>query len=333
MSSAKEMETASAESIDDFVLPFSTVNSGMIGRIVRLGPLANTVLGRHNHPQVVSEVLGQTLVLAALLGSALKFKGGLIVQLQTDGPVRLVVANYETPGRLRGYAGFDAERVSAFDGHQGPVDPADIIGIGHLALTIDQGEAMDRYQGVVSLGKGGVVEAAQNYFRQSEQLPTFLRLAVARHRIPRAQNSGDDANKDGWQWRASGLLLQHVSPVGGTSQEYHGGGELEQDFLGEDDDHWRRVETLAATVEDHELLDPTLSAERLLYRLFHEEGVRVSAGTELDDFCRCSRERVATFLKTFQDDNISDLLDDDGKVTITCEFCSTSYQFDPEPNK
>jgi len=322
---------ATAELVDDFVLPFTTVNSGMVGRVVRLGTVANTILGRHDHPERVSEALGQALALTAMLGSALKFTGNLILQTQTDGPLSMLVASYESPGRLRGYAGFNPEELNTLDKLQDKATPLQLTGRGQLALTIDPGKSMERYQGIVSMDEGGLTEAALNYFRQSEQLPTFVRLAVARHRVgtPTAESEGG-APAEGWQWRAGGILIQHVSPIGGKPRDLADGREIEGSIIGEADDDWRRVEMLASTVEDHELLDPTLSAERLLYRLFHEEGVRVTPGIPLDEYCRCSRDRVASFLQTFKGDNISDLRDAEGKVTITCEFCSTSYQFDPD---
>lgn len=308
---------------DDFVLPFNTVKSGMMGRIVRLGDVADTILGRHDHPEAVSELLGQAIALTAMLGASLKFEGALTVQSSTDGPVGMFVVGYETPGRLRAYASFDADRVAAYATSEAPAAAAEasLLGTGHLALTIDPGARMDRYQGIVALEHGGLAEAAHSYFRQSEQLPTFVRLAVARHRLPGSEGGGD-----GWHWRAGGIIVQHVSPEGGKPPLEDEAGNL---LMGEDDDHWRRVAMLAATVEDHELLDPTLSPERLLYRLFHEEGVRVAAPTPLEVYCRCSRDRVASFLKTFEDDNISDLQDADGNVTVTCEFCNTAYRFDP----
>jgi len=314
---------------DDFVLPFNTVKSGMTGRVVRLGAVADTILGQHDYPLAVSELLGQALALSAMLGTALKFDGDLTIQSQTDGAVGMFVTNFASPGSLRGYASFDADRVAGIEAGDSPPDQAALIGQGLLALTIDPGEGMERYQGVVALEGGDLAGAAHTYFRQSEQLPTFVRLAVARHHV-----AGTDGRASGWQWRAGGLIVQHISPVGGKPPD-----ESETEtgaattLFGEDDDHWRRVEMLASTVEDHELLDPMLSPERLLYRLFHEEGVRVIEPAPLEAYCRCSRERVAAFLKTFADENISDLRDEDGNVTVTCEFCGAAYRFEPETGR
>ena len=311
---------------DDYVLPFTTDKSRALGRLIRLGPVADEILTRHGYPEAVCAVLGQALALTGMLGSTLKFEGNLILQTRSDGPLGFFIANYEAPGRLRGYASFDEGGTEAL-ANENSADHGRLIGTGHLALTIDPGGEMDRYQGIVSLDRDDLSTAANTYFRQSEQLPTFVRLAVARHH---------SSATGGWQWRAGGIMVQYVSPIGGHVPDededdpaaYGGAGWL----VGEREDDWRRVSLLAATVEDHELLDPTLPSERLLYRLFHEEGVRASGPIAFETFCRCSRERVAAFLETFQGEDISELKDEDGRVTITCEFCNKAYKFDPVEN-
>ncbi len=304
---------------DDYILPFSTDRSRAMGRLVRLGPLADEILKRHDYPEPASEVLGQALALTAMLGSTLKFDGNLIVQTSSNGPLGMMVVNFEAPGRLRGYASVDAEALAAFKGD----DPGHgrLLGSGHLALTIDPGGHMDRYQGIVSLDGTGLTVAANSYFRQSEQLPTFLHLAIARH-----HTAGDGD----WHWRAGGVMVQYVSPVGGRPPEADDDSGNAAWLVGEHEEDWQRVSMLAETVEDHELLDPTLAPERLLYRLFHEEGVRAGQPVPLESFCRCSRERVETFLATFKGDDIHDMKDDDGKVAITCEFCNSVYKFEAD---
>jgi molecular chaperone Hsp33 len=305
---------------DDYVLPFSTDKSRALGRLVRLGPIADAILKRHDYPDAVSEVLGQALALTGMLGSTLKFDGNLILQSQTDGPLGFLVANFEAPGKLRGYASFDTARraeITAQAKHHGA-----LLGNGHLALTIDPGGYMDRYQGIVSLEGQDLSAAANTYFRQSEQLPTLVRLAIARHH--------DATSGDGdWHWRAGGIMVQYVSPVGGRQSDDEDEGGNANWLIGEREEDWQRVSMLAATVEDHELLDPTLSPERLLFRLFNEEGVRASKPLPLETFCRCSRERVGTFISTFQADDIDGMLDDTGKIAITCEFCNEVYRFEP----
>ena len=304
---------------DDLVLPFRTGGSGVTGRLVRLGPLVDQVLSRHAYPEPVSVALGQALALTALLGTALKFNGKLILQTKTDGPLGFLVADYESPnlqqpGRLRGYAAFDAERAATLAAK----DQGNLLGTGHMALTIDPGGHLDRYQGIVSMEGKPLTVAAHTYFRQSEQLPTFIRLAVARHYV---------AAEKMWAWRAGGLMLQYVSLEGGIPQAAAANVEEQDRLVGEDTDDWQRTVILAQTVEDHELLDPMLSPDQLLYRLFHEEGVRVHPSIPLDVYCQCSAERVETLLKSFGAGELADMREDDGAVAVTCEFCRSTYRF------
>ncbi len=216
----------------------------------------------------MSQLLGEAVALTALLGAALKFEGKFILQASTDGPVDLLVADYQVPGGLRGYARFSPERLAAL-----PPDGR-LLGDGHLAMTIDRGLETERYQGVVPLEGESLTEAADTYFRQSEQLPTFIKLAVARHY--RAGSAGVRP----WTWRAGGLLVQKLTREGGRSVG------REAAFAEED---WTRAKALAETVEDHELLDPMLPPDRLLYRLFHEEQVRAYRAIPLENYCSCSR--------------------------------------------
>jgi len=310
---------------DNLVLPFRTVRSGIAGRVVRLGKVVDTILGRHDYPPEVSRVLGEALALTALLGTALKFDGKLILQTRTDGALDFLVADFEVPGRLRGYASFDAGRIEALAGEGACTVTDKLLGRGHLAMTIDPGGDMDRTQGIVGLDGESLSAAALTYFRQSEQLPTFIRLAVARHYLAGASGAAGS-----WQWRAGGLLLQHVTPEGGAPRPaVEGAGEERGLLVGEVDDHWQRVTMLAATVEDHELLDPMLAPERLLFRLFHEEGVRVFETRPIEEHCRCSRERVGAMLASFPEADLTDMREADGAISVTCEFCNTTYRFAP----
>lgn len=304
---------------DDLIMPFRTELSGVFGRVVRLGPVIDSVLCRHDYPEPVSRVLGEAVALTALLGSSLKFDsafdGRLILQTKTDGPIGLLVVDFEEPGGVRAYASFDKARVNSL-GRTALTEPGRLLGTGHLAMTIDPGGHLERYQGIVALDGSGLSEAAHAYFRQSEQIPTFLRLAVARH------YAGGS-----WQWRAGGLLVQYVPPVeeGASSED-----ENEHALVGEEDERWTGTRTLAATVEDHELLDPTLTPERLLYRLFAEEGVRAFPAVSLKEHCRCSRERVSNLLGSFGASELEDMREPDGAITVTCEFCNAKYRFQTE---
>lgn len=297
---------------DDLVLPFSTDRSGLKGRVVRLGPAVDTILSRHNYPDVVSEALGQALALTAMLGSPLKPGGRLGIQTKTDGAIRFLLADYEAPGRLRGYASFDAGRVEETTRQSPPAPQGQLIGSGHLAMTLDKGLGEESYQGVVALDGQSLSSAALTYFRQSEQLPSYVRLAVARVRAAGSVN---------WQWRAGGLLAQHLS----ASMDETAPAASESV-----DEDWQRARILAATTEDHELLDPLLAPERLLFRLFHEEDVRVFKPQKVEVHCRCSRERVQMFLTGFKPEDLEDLREPDGRLSVTCEFCNTAYLFDPE---
>lgn len=311
-----DTQTASvlAERQDDIVIPFRTEKSRALGRLVRLGSSVDTVLSRHGYPDAVSEVLGQALALTAMLSVAMKPGGKLSLQTKTDGPLRVLISDIELPGRLRGYASFDAEQIAELcKGGARPTQSA-LFGAGHLALTFDPGDGREAHQGVVPLEGSSLTAAAHTYFRQSEQLPTLIRLAVARHRIGGAA--------DGWHWRAGGLMIQHLDA---DTDDDAGAGKPSREANNED---WQRARILAATVEDHELLDPTLASERLLLRLFNEEGVRIFPRQPVHAHCRCSRERVMMFLSRFGREELSDMQEPGGGLGVTCEFCSTKYHFD-----
>ncbi len=316
MLSTESAKTA-AVSPDNLVLPFRTVESDVIGRVIRMGSVVDVILSRHAYPEPVSHALGEAITLTAMLGSALKDNAKLILQTKTDGALDFLVSDFEAPGKVRGYANFN-KADAALAGLKGRGDQGTLLGSGHLAMTIDPGIGRDSYQGIVGLEKEPLITAAHTYFRQSEQLPTFIRLAVARH---------FDGSTRAWHWRAGGLMIQQLPREGGSKLE----GEAHDASLeGEDDENWNRAQHLAATVEDHELIDPTLSPERLLYRLFHEEGVRVVPATELVEACRCSRERLEVYLKRFGAEELADMREPDGAITATCEFCSRKYRFAPD---
>lgn len=306
----------SDEGRDDRVLPFAVEPLDLRGRVVRLGASVDRILGQHDYPAPVARLLGEAAVLTALLGSALKFDGRLQLQTRSDGLVNMLVVDFDAPDGLRGFARFDAERLAEV----GPT--AELLGKGHLALTIEQGNEMARYQGIVALEGQGLEAAAHQYFRQSEQIPTFVRLAVA-----------ESLTGAGMEWRAGGLMVQFL-PASRERQvmpDLPPGDAPEGTFVPEmkEDDAWVEAKALAATVEDHELVDPTLSSERLLYRLFHERGVKVFETQNVRASCRCSRERIANMLKSFTPDERKDMVGDNGKIGVTCEFCSTFREFEP----
>jgi molecular chaperone Hsp33 len=303
---------------DDLVLPFRTVKSDVVGRVIRLGRVVDTILSRHAYPEPVSHALGQALALTAMLGTALKPGAKLILQTKTDGPLDFLVADFVAPGKLRGYASFDKADLRLAE-TKGRGDQGGLLGKGHVAMTIDPGDEGNRYQGVVPLEHEPLVEAAHTYFRQSEQLPTFIRLAVARHY---GQHGGDV--RPSWSWRAGGLMIQQLPRAGGRRPP-----AAELDVSDDDEENWNRARHLAATVEDHELLDPMLAPERLLYRLFHEEGVRVTPPSALEAACRCSRERIHGYLTRFGPEELQGMCEPTGDIAVTCEFCSRKYRFAP----
>jgi molecular chaperone Hsp33 len=278
-----------------------------------MGPAISSILGKHAYPEAVSALLGEAMTLTTMLGAALKFDGKFILQTSSQGPVNFLVAHYYAPGNIRGYASFDE---SAFDASSAEVSSAGqgLLGDGHLAMTIDQGPEMERYQGIVPLEGGSLSETADLYFRQSEQLPTFIKIAIARH-----YEGGRDDRPGSWSWRAGGLMVQKLTGEGGAARS--NGHDLE--------DAWTRAQLLAATVEDHELLDPLLAPERLLYRLFHEEQVRALETRPISAFCQCSRERVEQMLASFSRGEIEDMIEG-GRVQVTCQFCNAHYAFEPD---
>ena len=291
---------------DDLVQPFRIDPFALRGRLVRLGPTVDRILSQHDYPEPVAAILGEAIALAVVLAGALKYDGIFTLQTKSDGPVRLIVADVSTEGAVRGYAQYDAERLGEIGVRPGqsPSVPQ-VIGGGYIAFTVDQGEDTERYQGIVELVGGTLAECAQHYFRQSEQIQAGIKLSAAR------------AGPDG-AWRAGGLMLQRVPPEGGYS------------VIADDvEDGWRRAMVLMSSATAAELVDPELPPRRLLFRLFHEEQVRVFRTHPLEARCRCSRERIARILRAFPTEDIEDMQKDE-VTTVTCEFCNTRYEFAPE---
>lgn len=307
----------SATPIDDAVIPFEVAPLDLRGRLIKLGPTLNELLARHDYPAPVSRLLGEAILLTVLLGSTLKFEGRFSLQTQSDGPVSLLVVDFRSPDRLRAYARFDGKRI---DGDQ---TPADLLGRGHLAFTIDQGAHTNRYQGLVALDGSGLEAAAHEYFLRSEQIPTRVRLAVGEE-----LRSGGGRN-----WRAGGMLLQFLPKVSERARPADlppgDAPEGTAPHLVPEDDAWVEGQSLIGTVEDVELIDPALSGERLIWRLFNERGVRVFEAQPVHAQCSCSREAVAAMLASFTHQDRVDMVED-GRIKVTCEFCSSVYEFDPK---
>ena len=309
---------------DDTILPFAVKALDLRGRIVRLGAAVDAILTSHDYPTPVAKLLGEAIVLTVMLGSALKFDGRFILQTQSDGPVRMLVVDFTSPGKVRACARFDAERVAKAIA-AGAAAPGQLLGHGHLAMTIDQGPEMSRYQGLVPLEGGDLERAAHEYFARSEQIPTRVRLAVA-------EEFRAGANGARRHWRAGGILLQFLpaSPERARQADLHPGDAPPgtAPHVVPDDEAWVEGRSLVATVGDIELIDPALSSERLAYRLFHERGVRVFRAAPVNAQCSCSRDSVENMLKSFSQEDRDDMVED-GRITVTCEFCSSTYVFAP----
>ena len=317
------MSGGTLEGSDDVVLPFAVEPLDIRGRAVRLGEAVDALLARHAYPDPVARAVGEAAALTALLGASLKLAGRFQLQTKSDGPLSMLVVDFDAPDRLRAYARFDAERLAAL----GPQPRSgDLLGDGILAMTVDQGSDASRYQGVVALDGQGFAEAAHQYFRQSEQIPTRVKLAVA-----------EEFAGGRRRYRAGGILIQFLpaSPERARAADLppgdRPGGDLDTADADEppEDDAWTEAKALVATVEDHELVDPQVSSERLLYRLFHERGVRVFEPQPVREACRCSRDRIMSMMRNFSAGDRHDMIGDDGRIRVTCEFCSRSYDLDP----
>lgn len=288
---------------DDLAAAFQIDGWPVRGRIVRLGDAIDAILSAHDYPEPVAALLGEACALAALVGSSLKFEGRLIVQAQGDGPVRYVVADYDTEGHLRGYCRFDPDEVAAASTGFARPGAKTLLGGGTFAMTLDRGPDFERTQGITPIEGESLSLCAEHYFQQSEQVPTRVRLAVGQ------VLAGDRAG-----WRAGGAMIQMIAS---------------DDARGSTEEVWERTEALFQTVGDDELIDPTVPPETLLYRLFHEDGVRLEAARPLSAVCRCSEDRIVSVLGSFSPEERADMVEPDGKIHVTCECCATVYSIDP----
>ena len=309
---------------DDHVVPFQVEGLDVRGRAVQLGPMLDAILERHSYPAPVARLLAEVIALTVLLGTSLKFEGKFTVQTKGDGPVDLLVADFATPENVRAYARFDQtlldKAVAA-----GEIEPEQLLGKGMLAFTIDQGKYSQPYQGIVALDGATLEDIAGTYFRQSEQIPTRVRLAAAE------LFDRDETGKPRHRWRAGGLVAQFLpeAPERMRQPDLHGGDGDTSARHYADDDAWAEARSLVETIHADELTDPLVGTERLLFRLFHERGVRVYEPRAVFDRCSCSREKIKSVLTGFSAEEI-DASQEEGQVAVTCEFCSTTYRFEVE---
>ena len=306
------------ETLGEGVYPFEIADTAVRGKVVRLGDAVDTILTRHNYPDRVSELLGEAAALTCLLGADLKNQGKLILQTRGNGPISMLVADYTAGGGLRGYAagrngGFESDGKNKADQEGDDLHGRALLGEGYIAFTIDYGPDTDRYQGVTPLEGETLRDCALGYFDRSEQIPTALHLAVGRVQTP-----GESA-----KWRAGGIILQHVPSEGGGDES--GAPRARK----QDEDLWERASTLLATTQADELLDPNLAPNDLLYRLFHEDGVKVFEPRPVAFMCSCSREKIEAVLNGYDAATRAEMAED-GVIYAKCEFCNETYAFPVE---
>ncbi len=296
----------------DKALPFQLDALGVRGRLVRLGPSLDEVIERHGYPLAVARPLAEAMVLCATLATSLKYDGIFTLQITGDGPIRLLVTDLTTDGALRGYAQFDSWKLAIALGAGNSEAPEGYVpklfGRGRLAFTVDQGQNTQRYQGVVPLEGATLADCAHTYFRQSEQLPTGIKIVARR-----------SEDKGVGHWRAASLMVQQMP-------EFDAGRiDVDRDQREED---FRKSVILMASATEREMLDPALPGDTLLYRLFHEDHPRRFEAKPFTARCRCSRERIDRVLRSIKREELGDLRDPQGKVVVKCEFCSTEYVYD-----
>lgn len=308
---------------DDTVLPFQLDQSGIRGRVVRLDGVLDQVLHQHAYPPVIESLVAEMALLTALIGQSIKLRWKLSLQVRGKGAARLIATDYYgpqeegAPARIRAYASFDDERLDA------EADPYGQIGDGYFAMMLDQGEGMVPYQGFTPIAGGSLSACAETYFAQSEQLPTRFSLTFGRSSAP----------GEGEHWRAGGVMLQHMPNVGGVAAQ---GGSGEGGLLGHADilsgaesEDWTRANLLLDTVEELELIGPTVAPTDLLVRLFHEEGPRVFEAQPVRFGCSCSEDKVRSAMSIYSQKDIATMTTAAGVVTADCQFCGAHYELDP----
>lgn len=284
----------------DTILPFMIEASGLRGRLVRLDTVLDKILEAHGYLAPVAHLTGELATMAVMLGSMLKYDGVFTLQIQSEGAVKMLVSDFTSSGDLRACATLNNDQAAT-------AELGRLLDKGYMAFTVDQGENTERYQGIVELRPGGLLESMQAYFTQSEQIRTGIRMVVA-------QVEG--------RWRGAAIMLQDMPEEGGVIAP-------EGPSISTEDDNWRRAMILLQTCADDELLSLSCSGEELLFRLFHEDGVRVFESRPVQKGCRCTMEKINGILSTMSPEDIAHMTDN-GQITVTCEFCNHDFSFDPE---
>lgn len=286
------------------------IDGGVVrGRAIRMGDMLDQAVGHDRYPDAVARILGEAVLISGLVARSLKFDGRLFVQAHgtNEGAISMLIAECTTDGHVRAYARFDQASLDRILAETPNPDAKVLMGGGTFAMTIDQGNDMDRYQGLSAIDGASLGDCAEHYFRQSEQIPTRVQLAVGQVQVPGAEA----------QWRGAGLMVQRIA------------GDAAR---GDAEESWTMAKAVMATLNDVELLDPDLATDDLLYRLFHEQGVSRLEPKDIVAKCSCSRERLYNTMKTFDDSAVADMMQD-GKITANCEYCDTDYVFTPEDLK
>ena len=306
---------------DDTVLPFQLDDVDMRGRVARLDGVLEGILKQHDYPPQVEALVAEMALLTALIGQTIKLRWKLSLQVRSKGAVRMIATDYYgpekegEPARIRAYASYDADRLT-------DDAPFEQVGEGYFAIMIDQGKGMTPYQGITPLAGGSLAACAEAYFAQSEQLPTRFSLSFGKSSGP-----GEPEH-----WRAGGIMLQHMPKASPLSASGEGTGEvLKADDLveGDEAENWNRVNILLGTVEDLELIGPSVPPTDLLLRLFHEEQPRVYDPQPVRFGCTCSEDRVRQSLSIYSARDIEKMTTDEGRVTADCQFCGAHYDLDP----
>ena len=318
--------TAQTIAWDDTVLPFQLDRADIRGRVALLDGVLDQVLKQHNYPAVIEALVAETALLTALIGQSVKLRWKLSLQVRGKGPARLIATDYYgpseegEPARIRAYASYDAERLDPAG------NPFDQIGDGYFAVMIDQGEGMLPYQGFTPIAGGSLAACAETYFAQSEQLPTRFSLTYGKSQVP-----GGTAH-----WRAGGVMLQHMPSIGGHREAASEGGSGEGGLLthsdilaGDEAENWTRANMLLDTVEELELIGPSVAPTDLLVRLFHEEEPRVFGVQPVRFGCSCSEDKVRQAMSIYSAKDIQKMTTEAGVVTADCQFCSAHYELDP----
>ena len=317
-----------AQSKNDSVLPFEVSTLNVNGKVAFLDSTVSSILGKHNYPVPVSRLVAEGILLTTLLGISLKSNGQMIMQTQTDGPVSLIVVNYRVPGTLRAYAKFDIDAVNKIvkEKKEYPRLSAELLGKGHLAMTIDHGEYSKRYQGLVALDGMTFEEAAHQYFEQSEQTPTCIKLSVGELIFPKKKNVKERL------WTAGGIIIQSLPKdaiLPQSGEKVNEGLKIDKQTLKNiEADAWVEVKALINTITDAELSLPDITAEQLLVRLFHQHELRVFPPHGVKNVCQCDRQSIKSMLEKFKKQERLEMIED-GKINVVCEFCNTKYEFKP----